>query len=75
MGEVMSNESSNSGDIGVGGLLLVLFIGLKLTGHIAWSWWWVLSPLWMSVALMLAVLGAYALIALVIVTVSDKGKK
>lgn len=25
-------------------LLQLLFIGLKLTGYIAWSWWWVLSP-------------------------------
>ena len=25
--------------------LAILFIGLKLTGYIAWSWWWVLSPL------------------------------
>ncbi len=24
----------------------ILFIGLKLTGHITWDWWWVLSPLW-----------------------------
>lgn len=29
-------------------LLTVLFIGLKLTGYIAWSWWWVLSPLWIG---------------------------
>ena len=27
-------------------LLLILFIGLKLTGHIDWSWLWVLSPVW-----------------------------
>jgi len=27
-------------------LLAILFIGLKLTGHIDWSWWWVLSPIW-----------------------------
>lgn len=27
-------------------LLTVLFIGLKLTGYIDWSWVWVLSPLW-----------------------------
>ncbi len=27
-------------------LLLLLFIGLKLTGHIDWSWVWVLSPFW-----------------------------
>lgn len=26
--------------------LLLLFIGLKLTGHIDWSWWWVLAPAW-----------------------------
>lgn len=34
-------------------LLLVLFIGLKLTGNIAWSWLWVLSPLWGGAALLL----------------------
>lgn len=28
-------------------LLLVLFVGLKLGGIIYWSWWWVLSPIWM----------------------------
>lgn len=27
-------------------LLTILFIGLKLTGYITWSWWWVLSPIW-----------------------------
>ena len=30
-------------------LLALLFIGLKLTGHIDWSWVWVLSPLWSKV--------------------------
>lgn len=42
-------------------LLGVLFIGLKLTGHIAWSWLWVLSPFWLPFAL-LAVLCAGALL-------------
>lgn len=40
--------SSNSGGIGFVGALTILFIGLKLTGHIGWSWWWVLSPVWVS---------------------------
>lgn len=31
-------------------LLLLLFIGLKLSGHIDWSWWWVLSPFWIPAA-------------------------
>jgi len=40
----MSNNNSNSGGIGFFDLLTVLFIGLKLTGYISWSWFWVLSP-------------------------------
>lgn len=32
-------------------LLLVVFLILKLTGTIAWSWLWVLSPLWIPAAL------------------------
>jgi hypothetical protein len=44
----MSNSTNSSGGIGFVGLLTVLFIGLKLTGYIAWSWIWVLSPLWIT---------------------------
>lgn len=32
-------------------LLGLIFITLKLTGHIAWSWWWVLAPFWIPFAL------------------------
>ena len=32
-------------------LLLVAFIVLKLTGVITWSWWWVLSPLWIPLVI------------------------
>jgi hypothetical protein len=32
-------------------LLLVLFVALKLTGVIGWSWWWVLAPLWVPIVL------------------------
>ncbi len=32
-------------------LLLLLFITLKLTGVITWSWWWVLSPFWISLGI------------------------
>jgi hypothetical protein len=30
-------------------VLLIVFIVLKLCGVIAWSWWWVLSPIWIGV--------------------------
>ncbi len=38
------------------GLLTILFIGLKLTNHIDWSWFWILSPLIFSISLFLLVL-------------------
>jgi hypothetical protein len=47
----VSQSSSSSGGIGFAGLLTILFIGLKLGKVIAWSWWWVLSPLWISAIL------------------------
>jgi len=55
----MKNESVKSSSSGVNffGLLTLLFIGLKLTGSITWSWWWVLAPLWAPVALLVLFLG------------------
>lgn len=54
----MSKESgkSSGGGVGLPSLLAVLFIGLKLTGHITWPWLWVLSPLWISSGLILLVI-------------------
>ncbi len=51
----MSNTNNNSGGIGFGSLLVLLFIGLKLGGIITWSWWWVLSPIWIPILLILVV--------------------
>lgn len=54
----MSDSSgSSSGGIGFCGLLTVLFVGLKLTGHIAWSWWWVISPIWIPLCILGPVIG------------------
>lgn len=44
---------ANGGGVAFLGHLTILFIGLKLTGHIAWSWLWVLAPLWILVAVAL----------------------
>ena len=37
-------------------LLTVLFIGLKLTDNIDWSWWWVLAPTWIPYTIALIIL-------------------
>ena len=49
----MSNNNASLGGMGLASVLLVVFIILKLTKVIAWSWIWVLSPLWISVILWL----------------------
>lgn len=50
----MSNNSNNSGGAGFLSLLTIVFITLKLTEVIDWSWWWVLAPLWGPASLFLA---------------------
>ena len=52
----MSNESSGSSGIGFDGLLAIAFITLKLLGKISWSWWWVLSPIWIPLSIVLFLL-------------------
>ena len=42
------------------GALTILFIALKLTAVIAWSWVWVLAPLWAPLAI-LVILFIFAL--------------
>ena len=46
-----TNSSAASSGIGFWGLLQIVFITLKLLNVIEWSWWWVLSPTWISVTL------------------------
>ena len=58
----MSKEA-NAGGTGVIGLLGVLFVALKLTGQITWSWWWVTAPFWGG----FVVLGVVVLVALLVV--------
>lgn len=50
------SSSSSSGGIGFVGLLTIVFIVLKLIGKITWSWWWVISPLWISTGLVILIL-------------------
>lgn len=56
--------SASNGARGVGALelLTLLFVGLKLGGVIDWSWWWVTSPIWIVVGLLLIVGVAAAIV-------------
>ena len=39
------------GGISLGTVLFIVFLILKLTETITWSWWWVTAPLWIPVAI------------------------
>jgi hypothetical protein len=45
----MADTSSNG--IGLGGAVFIVFLVLKLTDVIDWSWWWVTAPLWIPFVL------------------------
>lgn len=48
-------NNSYKGNVSFWGLLTILFVGLKLTSYINWSWWWVISPLLIQFGLIVAV--------------------
>lgn len=60
----MNNKKVSGNGIGLGTVLFLIFLTLKLAevGQIAtWSWWWVTSPLWIPIVLVLGI-AAIALI-------------
>jgi len=63
----MSDSSSASGGIGFCSLLTIVFITLKLCHVIDWSWWWVLSPLWISIVIALGII----LVVILVATAND----
>lgn len=42
--------------LGFAEILTLVFIVLKLCGVVSWSWWWVLSPIWIPIVLVLLLL-------------------
>ena len=60
--------------IGFLGLLTLVFIVLKLTHYIDWSWLWVLSPLWLDLLVATAILFVFALIGFGKTKIKSKNK-
>lgn len=51
------SQSTSSGGIGLGTILFIVFLILKLCGVISWSWWWVTAPLWIPLSIALLFFG------------------
>jgi len=67
----MDNNKISGGESLGSTLLLTLFIGLKLGHVIDWSWWWVLSPLWIPLGILAIVL----LICGIVAVLTKKNKE
>ena len=65
----MGKETQQATSVGfpLASILTIIFVIAKLAGVVGWSWWWVFSPLWVSVLLaigiLLLVLGFAAVVA------------
>ena len=62
----MSENNAANGGIGFGGLLTIVFIVLKLTHVINWSWWWVLAPSWIPLSIVIFLLIVMGVVTLII---------
>ena len=58
-------ENTKSSGISLTMVLFIVFLILKLTNNIDWSWWWVTSPLWIGLAIVIAVLLIIGLITVI----------
>jgi len=61
----MGNNNNTGGGMGLGTILFLIFLVLKLTNYIDWSWWWVSAPLWVTAIL-------YIVIAIIMATYLQK---
>ena len=58
-------ENTKSSGLSLTMVLFIVFLVLKLTNNIDWSWWWVTSPLWIGLAIVIAVLLVIGLITVI----------
>ena len=55
MGKATKEDYQTASGMSVPFIVFLVFLILKLTGHIGWSWWWVTSPLWIVAALIILI--------------------
>ena len=64
----INNKQTVTTSFPIASILAIVFVVLKLTNNVDWSWWWVLSPLWMPLAI-IAILFAVIFILLFVKSV------
>lgn len=65
-------EQTASTSISLYTIVFIIFLILKLTGNIDWSWWWVTSPIWIPILIFTGVLVIFFLFGLLYVATTGK---
>lgn len=65
------SKGGSAGGIGFCGALFLLFLGLRLTEHIDWEWYWVASPLWIPLLVAVAAIGLLFVFVVPIELIAD----
>ena len=68
----MADVKVSGGGCSLGMVLFLIFLVLKLTGVITWSWWWVTCPLWGGLAIILGIIGLIVGVAAAIAVLGKK---
>lgn len=72
----LGKTRTGSGGIGFVGLLQIAFIVLKLIGKINWSWFWVLSPIWITASIVVILFAvAFVVIGTVYMQENEEAEK
>lgn len=61
-----NNNTVRTSGMGLGTLLTIIFVVLKLVGVISWGWIWVLAPLWISFALVIVIFIIVAIASVIV---------
>lgn len=64
----MANNNKSGSGLSLSAVLFIVFLVLKLTNNIDWSWWWVTSPLWIPFALVIGIIFIVFLIVVIALT-------
>ena len=55
----------NEDGLGIGTILFLIFLVLKLTNFIDWSWWWITAPLWIPIVVVVGIIGVIGIITII----------
>jgi hypothetical protein len=75
MTKTAAAASQSGGGIGFSSTLFFIFLVLKLTGVISWSWWWIFAPLWIPFAFVGVILAIAGILAVVVLVMDNRPKQ